>query len=136
MPIKASGNYTLSYNSVALAGYIDDASLEAVANAIEVNNLASTATVSIPTDSTVSVAIGGAWDKALDDALAPDSLSPPATLRTWSMVIGASGAQVTYGQTGTASVGAFVSNYKVEFKATEAARWSGKLNVSGTVTRT
>ena len=135
MPIKASGNYTLSYNAVALAGYIDDASLEAVANAIEVNNLASTATVSIPTDTTVTVQVGGAWDKAVDDALAPDSLSPPTTLRTWSMVIGASGAQVTYGQTGTASVGAFVSNYKAQFTATEAAKWTATMSIAGTVTR-
>lgn len=136
MPIKGSGNYTFSYNSVALAPYISESSLRNVVEAIESRNLASTTVANVGSSVSTTIAISGDWDKALDDALAPDSLSPPATLRTWSMVVGKSGAQVTYGQTGTADVGAFVSNYEANFTAGDKATWSAELTISGTVTRT
>lgn len=136
MPIKASGNYSFSYNAVALAAYISESSLKNVVEAIESRNLASTAVANVGASASTTISISGDWDKALDDALAPDSLMPPATLRTWAMVVGASGAQVTYAQTGTAQVGAFVSNYEATFPAGEKATWSAELTISGPVART
>ena len=135
MPIKASSNLSFSYNAVALASYISESSLKNIAEAIESKNLASAAVANVGSSVSTTISISGDWDKALDDALAPDSLSPPATLRTWSMDMGASGAQVTYGQTGTTTVGAFVSNYEANFTAGDKATWSAELTISGAVTR-
>lgn len=135
MPIKASSNYTFSYNSTALAAYIDESSLKNVVDTIDSKNLASTAISNVGASVSVTIGLKGDWDKALDDVFAPDSLNPPSTLRSWSMVIGASGSQVTYSQTGTTTVGAFVSNYEVTFGAGGKATWTCDLTVSGAVTR-
>lgn len=136
MPIRSNPNVALTYNGTNITQYLDATSLKRVADALEVNNLASAAASTLATTVKCTIAIGGPWDKALDDVLGPDALSPPATLRSWQLVEGASGAQVTHAQTGTASVGAYVSEYQTDFKAGAAATWTGNLNISGTPTRT
>lgn len=130
--VKALGSITVTYNSNALTAKLNQASLEAIVNAIDTTNLASTAGEQIPGLVNWSVPIGGMWDSTLDGYLGPDTVSPPSSLRTLVIVIGPSGSQVTY----TWTSNSFVSNYK--FGADNpggALTWSGTLSVSGAPTR-
>lgn len=128
---KAAGNITLSYNSNALAAYLNQASLEAVVAEIETTVLSSTAQEKIPGLGAWSVPVGGPWDSTLDGYLGPDAISPPATMRTLVAVIGPSGSQVTYTWTSKA----FISNYRIQTEPAGAITWSGTLSVSGAPTR-
>lgn len=131
MPVKSITNISVSYNSNALAGYLNQASLEAIVNEIDVTDLASAANEKIAGLANWSVPVGGFWDSTLDGYLGPDSVSPPASLRTLVVVIGPSGSQVTY----TFTSAAFISNYRVQAEPTGAITWSGTLSVSGAPVR-
>lgn len=130
MAIKSNPNLTLSYAGTALAAYLDQASIDAVVEAVETTNLASTATETTPGNTTWSSKIGGSWAKALDDVLGPDAVTP-GTLRTCVIVVGASGAQATYTWTSKA----FISNYTIDAKAGDTLKWSGTLNLTGSPVR-
>jgi hypothetical protein len=128
MPVKAAGQVTISYNSNALAGYLNDASIEAIVKELDTTVLTDTGQTKIPGISNWDVNIGGPWASALDGFLAPDAISPPATLRTLVCVYG--------GVTLTWTTNAFISNYKVNASnPTELITWTGKLSVSGVPVR-
>lgn len=132
MPVKAAGNVIVTYNSVNITAYLNTQALEAVVNEIDTTNLASTGAEKTPGTTNWTINVGGFWAKALDDALAPDGVTPPGTLRTLVVVIGASGAQATY----TWTANAFVGNYKIEATdPTGVISWSGTLAVNGAPTR-
>lgn len=132
MPVKALGSITVTYNSNALTAKLNQASLEAIVNAIDTTNLASSAGEQIPGLTNWSVPVGGLWDSTLDGYLGPDAVSPPATLRTLVVVIGPSGSTVTY----TWTSNAFISNYRFGADSPGAAlTWSGTLAVSGAPVR-
>lgn len=132
MAVKTQGNITVTYNSNALTAYLNTQSLEAIVNEIDTTTLASTGMEKIPGPSGWSSNIGGFWAKALDDILGPDVVSPPSTLRTLAVVIGASGAQVTY----TWTSNAFISNYRVDASDPNGVwTWTATLAVSGVPTR-
>lgn len=132
MPVKTLGNITVTYNSTNITGYLNQASLEAIVNEIDTTNLASTAMEKTPGAAGWSVPVGGFWAKALDDVLGPDAVTPPSTLRTLAVVLGASGSQVTY----TWTTNSFLGQYKVEASnPTGVLTWSGQLAVSGPPTR-
>lgn len=128
---KAPGNITISYNSNALAGYLNQASIDGVIAEIDTTDLASTAMEKIPGLGSWSVPVGGFWDSTLDGYLGPDAIAPPSTLRTLVVVIGPSGSQVTY----TWTSNAFISGYKIAAEPGGALTWSGTLSVSGVPTR-
>lgn len=129
---KGAGNLTLSYNSVALAAYMDTASIEATVKELITTVLTSTGETKIPGVANWSIPVGGPYDKTLDDALCPDAISPPSTLRTLVAVYGPSGSTVTL--TWTAS--SFIQNYKVAASnPTDLIKWTGTLAVSGVPTR-
>lgn len=130
MPLKASGSITVTYNSNALTGYLNQASLEGIVQEIETTDLASTAQEKIPGLGGWNVPVGGFWDATLDGYLGPDAVSPPASMRTLAVVIG-SGSTVTY----TWTSNAFISNYRVSAEPSGALTWSGTLSVSGAPTR-
>lgn len=131
MPVKAAGNTTVTYNGTNITQYLDENTLDAVVNEIETTNLASTGAETSPGTTKWSVKGGGSWAKALDDVLAPDAITPPATLRTMVVVIGATGATATY----TWTTNAFISNYSIVSNAKEVQKWSGTISVNGAPTR-
>jgi len=131
MPTKSNPNVVLTYNSVNITQYCDAATLDAAVEAIETTNLASTAAETTPGDVTWTYKVGGSWAVALDAALGPDAVSPPATLRTFVAVIGASGSTVTY----TWTTKAFIANYSIDTTAGENIKWSGTLNLTGSPVR-
>lgn len=132
LAVKTLGNITVSYNSNALAGYLSQASLESIVAELDVTNLASSAAEKIPGLGNWSIPVSGFWAPALDAILAPDSISPPTTLRTLVVVIGVSGSTVTF----TFTSAAFISNYRISADSPSAPiTWSGTLSVSGNPVR-
>lgn len=132
MASKAIQNIQLTYNSGSLEEHMNQASVEAVVNAIDVTTLADSAGRQIPGLANWSAPIGGPWTKTLDDILGPDAVTPPGTLRTLVAVIGPSGSQVTLTWTNNA----FVTNYKFGAdNVTGALVWTATLGVSGAPTR-
>lgn len=125
---KVAGNVTVTYNSNALTAYLNTASTNAVVNAIDTTDFASTGTESIAGLPTWSVPVGGNWDGTLDGYLGPDAVSPPTTLRTLAVVFDS----VTY----TWSSNAFISDYTINASSpTDGITWSGTLTCSGVPTR-
>lgn len=136
MATKTLTNLVLTYNSNNITSYLDTASLEATVEAIDTTTLASTAQEKTPGATSYSVPIGGFWAKALDDILGADAVSPPTTLRTFAYQIGPVGNRVTYTWTGSATVGAFISDYKVDASDPMGViKWTGTLTISGSPTR-
>lgn len=128
MAIKAAGNITVSYNSNALAGYLNDVSIEAIVKELITTVMTDTGETKIPGISNWTINIGGPWSATLSGYLAPDAISPPATLRTLVIVYG--------GVTLTWTTNAFIGNFKESFSnPTELATWTGQLAVSGVPTR-
>lgn len=132
MPVKAASNITVTYNSVAITDYIDDVGIEAVVKELITTVLSSTGETKIAGVPNWTLNIGGPWAKALDDAVGPDAVTPPASMRTLVVVYGASGAQITL----TWTSNAFIGNYKVNASnPTELIKWTGVLAVSGSPVR-
>jgi hypothetical protein len=136
MAIKSLLNIVITYNSNAMAAHLDQASLEATVETIDTTTFASTAQEKTPGATSYSIPVGGPWSKALDDILGADTVSPPSTLRTFVYQIGPSGNRVTYTWTGSATVGAFISDYKVVADdPMGVVKWTGTLTISGAPTR-
>ena len=136
MATKALGNIVLTYNSNNISSHLNTASLEMTVEAIDTTTLASSAQEQTPGATAFSVPIGGPWSSTLDGYLGADAVSPPTTLRSFVAQIGPSGNRVTYTWTGSSTVGAFVTDYKID--ATDPMgmiTWSGTLTVSGAPTR-
>lgn len=133
MAVKSRGNATVTYNATEITNYLNTVSIEAIVNAIETTHLGSTGEEKIAGTTGWKVPVGGDWAKALDDVLGPDAVTPPSTLRTLVVVIGAAGARVTY----TWTTNAFVGGYTVNVPDPNGKiTWSGTLEVSGAPTRT
>ncbi|MCB0047953.1 MAG: hypothetical protein KDE24_00200 [Caldilinea sp.] len=128
----AKENVGLTYNGVDLRAHLNSVSMEDVVEVIESMTFASTAIEKGPGAPSFKISVGGPWSKTLHQAIAPDTLNPPTTLRTLVYYIGPSGSRVTRTWTGSATVGAFVSNYKPD--ATDPKGdivWTGTLELSG-----
>lgn len=137
MAKKALKNFVVSYNGTNITPYLNKASQDATVEAIDTTNLASDAREQTPGGTSWSVPVGGMWAKALDDVLGVDAASPPSTLRTLVTEIGPTGGKVTNTWTGSETVGAFVSDYKVDASDPMGViTWSGTLTVSGAPVRT
>lgn len=130
MAIKSLGNVTVTYNGTEITSYLNSASLQAVVNAIETTVLNSSAGTKIPGLVDWTINVGGFWAKALHDLLNPDCVTPPATLRTLIVTVGASGSVATY----TWTTNSFISDYQWSAEPTGAIPWTGVLSVSGVPT--
>ena len=129
---KVAGNVGIAYNSNALDGYLNQASINAVVNAIQTTDFDSTGEESIAGLPTWSVEVGGPWDPTLDGYLGPDAVTPPATMRNLAVDIDT----VNYDWTGTTELGAFISNYTINASSpAEGITWSGTLTCSGIPSR-
>jgi hypothetical protein len=132
MPVKVLGNIAITYASLNMTPYLDGGSQEMVVEAVDTTNLASTGKQSTPGTPSVSVPVSGFWDSALDAVLGADAVNPPSTLRNLTVQIGPVGNRRTYTLVGTTTVGAFVSDYKIDFSDPMGMiKWSGTLTVSG-----
>lgn len=137
MPVRALGNDVHTYNATNITAYLDQASLDMLVEALDVTNLASSGMTYTPGVFGAEVPIGGAWDIAIDNVFGADTITPPTTtLRTYVRQVGPSGNRATYTWTGSATVGAFISEYKIfTDKVTGILKWSGKLTISGSPVR-
>lgn len=134
---KAESNVTVVYNGTDITQYCNQNDLDAVVAEVDTTNLASTGAESSPAATSWSVKLQGFLDKAIDDVIGPDALTPPATLRNLVVTRGPTGAQAIYTWTGTATAGAFVGNYQLP--ATDPknlSTWSADLQISGGPVRT
>lgn len=130
-------NIAITYNSVNLNPYLNTGSLENTVEAVDTTTFDSDGKESAPGAPGFSVSIGGPWTKTLDDALGPDAISPPTTLRTLVYSVGPTGAKVIRTWTGTETVGAFISDYTIDASDPLGnLTWSGTLTVSGVPVRT
>lgn len=125
MALKTPGNLTLSYNSNALAGYLNDVSIEAIVKELITTVLTDTGETKIPGLPSWNIGVGGPWSSTLDGYLAPDAISP--ALRTLVAVYG--------GVTLTWTSNAFIANYKIVGNPDNPIAWTGTLAVSGVPTR-
>jgi hypothetical protein len=133
MAVKALGNITVTYDSLNITQYLNTQSLNAVIAQIDTTNLASSGDEKIAGSGAWEVAVGGMWAKALDDKLGADAVTPPSTLKTLVIVVGAAGSTVTY----TWTTNAFVGGYTIDTTDPKGMiGWSGTLAVSGAPSRT
>lgn len=133
MAVKSLGNIVVTYDSLNMTPYLNTQSLAATIAQIDTTNLASTGDEKIAGSGSWEISVGGMWAKALDDKLGVDAVTPPATLKTLVIVVGASGATVTY----TWTANAFIGSYKIDTTDPKGMiAWSGTLAVSGAPERT
>lgn len=131
MAVKGPGNVTVLYNAVDITQYCDQADLDATIEQLEASNLASTANESVTGFSTWNINLGGPWGPALDNALGPDAVTP-GTKRNASIAFKHGANTVTYAWTSNAEI----ANYKITGAVKAVHKWSGKLQLSGSPTRT
>ncbi len=137
MPIKSLTNMVVTYNAQDISAYLNTASLEIIKDAIDTTNLASTGREQSPAAPGFSVPIGGFWAAALDAILGADAAATTDTLRALIVQIGPVANRATYTRTATSTLGAFVSDYKIDASDPMGMiTWSATLAVSGVMTRT
>lgn len=132
-PFKGeSSNFTVTYGGTNITAYCNQASVEATVAEVETTNLASTGAESSPASTSWTVPIGGFLDKALDDVLGVDAITPPATYNNLVITVGPSGTQTTYTWTGSSNTGASIENYTISpTDPTQIITWSATLLISG-----
>lgn len=127
-----ASNFTVTYNSVNVTSYVNQADVEAVVAEIDGTNLASVAAESEPGSTDWRVRCSGMLDKASDDVFGKDALSPPATMRNLVITVGPSGSVTTLTWTGSTDEGAFINNYTIQpTEPTQLINWQAELGISG-----
>jgi hypothetical protein len=131
-----ASNTTVTYNSVDITAYCNQADLEGVVSEIDGTNLASVAAESEPGSTNWNVRLSGMLEKASDDVIGKDALTPPSTMRNLVITVGPTGTQTTYTWTGGADEGAFINNYAIQpTEPTQLINWTAELGISGGPTR-
>lgn len=134
---KVLKNVSVVYNGFDLTPYLNQGSLQNTVEAIDATNFASDGKENAPGAPSFSVQIGGQWAKELDDAIGPDGITPPDTLRTLVYSVGPTGSKVIRTWAGSATVGAFISDYTINSdNPLGIVMWTGTLTVSGVPVRT
>lgn len=127
---KGRGNTTLTFNSVALTNYMNQAEWQAEIDRLETTHFGSTGAESIAGDTTHTISIGGDWDIAVDNALAPEAITP-GTKRTAAIAYVGTSQTLTLTWTSNAEI----SNYSVSSGVSDKITWSASLALSGAPTR-
>ncbi len=134
---KALKNVSLTYNAVDITPYLNQASMQNAAEAIDTTVFSSDGKENTPGSPNYSFSVGGPWEKALDDVLGVDAGSPPTTLRSLVYSVGPTSGKVIRTWTGSTTVGAFISDYTIDASDPNGAIvWSGTLTISGVPVRT
>jgi hypothetical protein len=126
MAVKARGNITFTFNSVALTNYMNSADIDAALDMLDTTNFGSTAKEEIADDTKWGFSTGGLLDIAVDNALCPEMITP-GTYRT-AVITYDLGAQTV---TLTWTSKALVSNYKVSGKVGDLQSWTADFSLSG-----
>jgi hypothetical protein len=130
MAVKGVGNTTVTYNSVNITAYINEAELAIVIAELEGTNLASTAATFAPSLPSYQLTLKGDWIKALDDVLGVDAATP--ALR--ACVIKFTDEAAAWVQYSFAN--AFVTGYAITAPATGKITHAPTIRLSGAPTRT
>lgn len=130
---KSEGsNFTVTYNGTNITAYCVGAEIAATVAEIDSTNLASTVAESSPAATTWTVNLNGHLSKNINDIMAKDALTTPATKRNLVITIGTSTDMSTYTWTGTTDEGAFISNYNIApTESTALITWTAELGISG-----
>ena len=130
MARKGAGNFTVLYNGQNITAYINQADLEMTITELEATTLTSTGMDYDPGLGDFTLRLTNDWNKALDDILAPDVITP--TKRT--VVITATGdtGTVTYTWTNKA----FITSYPISAPASGKITGTPQLRLGGAPTRT
>lgn len=128
-----ASNMTVTYAGTDITQYCNQAAVEATVAEIDTTNLASLSAESSPASTSWTVPVGGMLDKALDDVLGLDAITPPAAYRNLVITVGPSGTQTTYTWTASGtSVGATIDTFTIApTEPTQLITWSGSLLISG-----
>ena len=130
MAVRGAGNVTITYNSVDITPYINQAELSATIDELEATDLASTVAEYSPSLAQYNLSLGGDWIQALDNVLGVDALAP--TVRTCvAKFKDENGAWAQYSWSS-----AFISGYSISASATGKIEHSPEIRLSGTPTRT
>jgi hypothetical protein len=130
MAVKARGNVTFTYNSVALTAYMDQADLDGALDMLDDTNFSSTGISEIAGDTKWTFSAGGQADIAVDNALAPDVVTP-GTKRTAAIAYDMGAQTVTYTWTSNCTI----SGYKLPAGVKDLTKWSATFSMSGAPTR-
>lgn len=128
---KSLGNITVTYNATNITAYLKQTDLEAVVNRLETTNLASSGVETIADTTKWSVGFNGFWDKALDDIIGPDVVTPGTPRACIVAVVGSTGT-VTYTWTAKAEI----ENYKISSATGAFISHDTRLALSGAPVRT
>ncbi len=123
---KGRGNVTVTFNSVALTNYTNQAELSMAVDRIETTHFGSTGAETIAGDTTYSISLSGDWDAALDTALAPEAITT-GTPRTVVLALVGTTQTVTYTWTSKAEI----ADYKWSSDATGKQQFSATISLSG-----
>ena len=127
--VKSETNVTVSYNSNALDAYLNEASLEAISNALDSTNFDSTSKESVLETTEWSISVGGYWHATLDGYFQADAITPVQSRTIAITFTDADSGTATY----TWSTGG-IENYTISSSVGSLITWSGTLRLSGTVT--
>lgn len=130
MAVKSLGNVVVTYNSVDVTQYCNQADLSATLERLDVTDLADTAKSTIAGDAEWSIQLGGMWATALDTAIAVDAVTP-GTARTATIAFDGGAQTVTYTWTSTAEI----QDYSVTSATGNFIGWSATLALSGAPNR-
>lgn len=129
--IAVRENVVITYDSLQISDYMNDASLETTVEAIDTTTFASTGAENSPGMPSFKVPIGGIWRKTLHDKLMAHASNPPG-LKTLVAQVGPTGERATHTWTASSTVGAFVGDYKLDFSNPKGIiMWSATLEISG-----
>lgn len=125
MARKGAGNYTVTYNSNNITAYVSQADLEATVAELEATVLTSTGEQYDPGLSSWTLSLTTDWQKALDDILAPDVITPAK--RTVVVTVTGDSGTVTY----TWTTNGFITGYPITAPATGKLTATPTLRLSG-----
>jgi len=109
--IKAVLNQDLSYDSVAIEGYMNQHKLEVQVEELDASNYDSTGEEIIAGVQDWTCSVTALWSVALDNAIGPDALTAPATKKTLVSLTGPSSPSNDTSYTWTTN--AFIDEYTI-----------------------
>jgi hypothetical protein len=129
MARKGAGNFTVTYNSQNITAYINQADLEMAITELEATTLTSTGMDYDPGLGDFTLRLTNDWNKALDDILAPDVITP--TKRTVVVTVTGDTGTATYTWTSKA----FITGYPISAPASGKITGTPTLRLGGAPVR-
>jgi len=129
--VKGAGHVAITFDGNALTAYVNQASMQAAIDSIDVTDFASTAKEWLTGFADWTIPLSGHWDPTLDGYLAPDAITP-GTKKTAVVALDDGSTTITY----TWSTAAEIDNFTIDASnPSEAITWSANLKLSGAPAR-